>query len=88
MGKLPEFLRNYDVPLGFKATWTRRMTGWVALHAAIKAHKTKTAAFYARLLIIELDRVDPRPDIVTRLHGGFSVRRKREELMNLMKLIR
>lgn len=87
MAKLPEFLKDYTVgprhPLR-KAP----MSGWTTLHAWLVANKRNLRpADYARLMVIELEREEPRLQILIRLKGTFEVERRKIERRELMKSI-
>jgi hypothetical protein len=85
MEKQLKFLEGVEVSQGFRNEWESRMAGWCRLHEHLVAHGKETANFYAKLLVMELDWEQPRLDIVLRLKGAFDVRRKRDELAQLMR---
>jgi hypothetical protein len=82
-----KFLKEVKVTRGFRDEWEPRMAGWCRLHQYLVSHGTDTAYFYAKLLVMELSWEQPRLDIVLRLKGAFDVRRKRDELAQLMRVL-
>ena len=87
MAKLPDFLNNYSVPKRHRLRKVP-MSGWSTLHEWLVANKNDLLACdYARLMIIELERDEPRLHILTRLKGSFDVARRKAEQRELLKSI-
>ncbi len=82
-----KFLKGVTVPRNFRGEWVDKMSGWVNLHKEIRKDK-RDSAFYARLMIVELEYEDPRSGIMLRLKGGFDVCRRREEMIQMMAAIK
>jgi hypothetical protein len=82
----PSFLKGYLIPDGFAEEWNPIMSGWCNLHANLP--EAGTHGFYAHLMILELRRVNPRIDVLTRLKGSFDIRRKRAELLELIEVVK
>ena len=90
MGKQLPFLEGHTVPRTFRSLWASKLdSGWMRIYARLSQipPEERTEVFYARLMLLELERDHPRFSILQRLKGGFNVGRQKRELRELTKVI-
>ena len=86
--KLPEYLIGIKAPREFRSIHEKWMTNWMLLHGHLQMLEGELEEVdYYRLMVMELDRDEPRIDILWRLRGKANHFRKVREYNELVGLV-
>ena len=83
------FLEEYSLTQAFRREWSRKLeAGWMTIHSLINevSKDKRTDVFYARLMLVELERDFPRFPVLQRLKGGFNRERQKVELREMAEV--